>query len=94
MNNIEIAKKYVKDKVFKINDKIFGKYDLLVIDITKLPNYDDQYEILIRFEKDKFSSARYIREVLKYHLNMFGIVNFSLCIFDCDEPLWGIKRTY
>jgi len=78
MSNVDIAKKYVKDKVFKINDKIFGKYDLFVIDIIKLPNYDDQYGILIRFEKDKFSSAGYIREVLKYHLNMFGIVNFSL----------------
>jgi len=78
MTNVDIAKKYFKGKGFKINDKIFGKYDLFVIDIIKLPNYDDQYGILIRFEKDKFSSAGYIRETLKYHLNMFGIVNFSL----------------
>lgn len=76
MTNVDIAKKYVKDKVFKINDKIFGKYDLFVTDIIKLP-YDDKYQILVRFEKkDKFSSVMYIREVIKYHLNMFGIVNF------------------
>jgi hypothetical protein len=76
MTNVDIAKKYVKDKVFKINDKIFGEYDLLIIAIIKLP-YDDKYEIIVRFEKkDKFSSVMYIREVIKYHLNMFGIVNF------------------
>ena len=75
MSNVDIAKKYVKDKVFKINDKIFGEYDLFITGINKLP-YDDKYQILVRFEKDKFSSASYIREVIKYHLNMFGIVNF------------------
>lgn len=88
MTNIDIAKKYVKDKVFKINDKIFGEYDLLIIAIIKLP-YDDKYQIIVRFEKGKFSSASYIREVLKYHLNMFGIVNFNLSIDDCEEPVFG-----
>ena len=83
MSNVDIAKKYVKDKVFKINDKIFGEYDLFVVGIKKLP-HDDKYEILIRFEKDKFSSASYIREILKYHLNMFGIVNFMI-YFDYSE---------
>jgi len=89
MNNIEIAKKYVKDKVFKINDKIFGKYDLFVTDIIKLSYYDDKYQIVIRFETDKFSSANYIREVLKHHLNMFGIVNFILSVDHCEEPVFG-----
>ena len=88
MSNVDIAKKYFKDKVFKINDKIFGKYDLFVTDIMKLPYYDDKYQIVIRFEKDKFSSASYIREVLKYHLNMFNITNFNLSI-DHDEPVFG-----
>jgi hypothetical protein len=88
MTNVDIAKKYFKDKVFKINDKIFGKYELLIMAIIKLP-YDDKYEIIIRFEKDKFSSANYIREVLKYHLNMFGIVNFTLHIDHCEEPVFG-----
>jgi hypothetical protein len=78
MTNVNIAKKYVKGKVFKINDKIFGEYDLFVVGIKKLP-YDNKYEIIVRFEKkDKFSSVDYIREVLKYHLNMFGIVNFII----------------
>jgi fructose/tagatose bisphosphate aldolase len=88
MTNVDIAKKYFKDKVFKINDKIFGEYELLIMAIIKLP-YDDKYEIIIRFEKDKFSSANYIREVLKYHLNMFGIVNFKLHIDHCEEPVFG-----
>jgi hypothetical protein len=79
MTNVDIAKKYVKDKVFKINDKIFGEYDLFVVGIKKLP-YDDKYEIIIRLEKDKFSSASYIREILKYHLNMFGIINFIIYV--------------
>ena len=77
MSNVDIAKKYFKDKVFKINDKIFGEYDLFITGIKKLP-YDDKYQILVRFEKDKFSSASYIREVLKYHLNMFGIAAIFL----------------
>jgi len=89
MTNVDIAKKYLKGKVFKINDKIFGKYDLFVTDIIKLPYYDDKYQIVIRFEKDKFSSVNYIREVLKYHLNMFGIVNFILSIDHCEEPVFG-----
>ena len=89
MTNVDIAKKYLKGKVFKINDKIFGKYDLFVTDIIKLPYYDDNYQIVIRFEKDKFSSVNYIREVLKYHLNMFGIVNFILSIDHCEEPVFG-----
>ena len=88
MSNVDIAKKYVKDKVFKINDKIFGEYDLFITGIKKLP-YDDKYQILVRFEKDKFSSASYIREVLKYHLNMFGIDNFNLSIDHCEEPVFG-----
>jgi len=88
MTNVDIAKKYVKGKVFKINDKIFGEYDLFVTDIIKLP-YDDKYQIVIRFEKDKFSSASYIRETLKYHLNMFGIVNFNLHFDHCEEPVFG-----
>ena len=88
MTNVDIAKKYLKGRVFKINDKIFGKYDLFVTGIIKLP-YDDKYEIIVRFEKDKFSSANYIREVLKYHLNMFGIVNFNLHIDYCEEPVFG-----
>jgi hypothetical protein len=88
MTNVDIAKKYVKDKVFKINDKIFGEYDLFVVGIKKLP-YDDYYEIIIRLEKDKFSSASYIRETLKHHLNMFGIVNFILSIDHCEEPVFG-----
>jgi hypothetical protein len=88
MTNVDIAKKYFKGKVFKINDKIFGKYDLFVTDIIKLP-YDDKYQILLRFEKDKFSSASYIRETLKHHLNMFGIVNFILSIDHCEEPVFG-----
>ena len=88
MTNVDIAKKYVKDKVFKINDKIFGEYDLFVVGIKKLP-YDDKYEIIIRLEKDKFSSASYIRETLKHHLNMFGIVNFILSVDHCEEPVFG-----
>ena len=88
MTNVDIAKKYFKDKVFKINDKIFGEYELLIMAIIKLP-YDDKYEIIIRFEKDKFSSANYIREVLKYHLNMFGIVNFIIYVDHCEEPVFG-----
>ena len=88
MTNVDIAKKYVKDKVFKINDKIFGEYDLFITGIIKLP-YDDKYQILVRFEKDKFSSVNYIREVIKYHLNMFGIVNFILSIDHCEEPVFG-----
>ena len=83
MTNVDIAKKYVKDKVFKINDKIFGEYDLFVVGIKKLP-YDDKYEIIIRLEKDKFSSASYIREILKYHLNMFGIINFIIYVDHCE----------
>ena len=88
MTNVDIAKKYVKDKVFKINDKIFGEYDLFITGIIKLP-YDDKYQIVIRFEKDKLSSVNYIRELLKYHLNMFGIVNFILSIDHCEEPVFG-----
>lgn len=89
MTNADIAKKYFKGKVFKINDKIFGEYELFIMEIIKL-QYDDKYQIVIQFEKDKFSSARYIREVLKYHLSMFCIVNFSLSIYDyCEEPVFG-----
>jgi hypothetical protein len=88
MTNVDIAKKYFKDKVFKINDKIFGEYELLIMAIIKLP-YDDKYQIVIRFETDKFSSANYIREVLKHHLNMFGIVNFILSVDHCEEPVFG-----
>jgi hypothetical protein len=81
MTNVDIAKKYFKDRVFKINDKIFGEYDLFVIDIeNSLYPGSDEYEIIIKFEKDKFSSTKYIREVLKYHLNMFGIVNFIIYV--------------
>ena len=90
MNNVDIAKKYFKDKIFKINDKIFGKYDLLITDIIE--SYNNKYEIKILFETNKFSSASYIREVIKYHLNMFGIVNFSLHVDDCEEPVSGIIR--
>ena len=89
MTNVDIAKKYFKDKVFKINYKIFGEYELLIMAIIKLPIYDDKYEIIIRFEKDKFSSASYIRETLKHHLNMFGIVNFILSVDHCEEPVFG-----
>lgn len=88
MTNVDIAKKYFKDKVFKINDKIFGEYEILIMNIIKLP-YDDKYQILIKFEKNRFSSAKYIRESLTHHLNMFGIVDFSLRLDGCEEPVFA-----
>jgi hypothetical protein len=87
MTNVDIAKKYFNGRLFKINDKRFGEFELYIMDIIKLP-YDDKYQIVVRFEKEKFSSANCVRNVVKYHLNMFGITNFNLSI-DHDEPVFG-----
>jgi hypothetical protein len=87
MTNVDIAKKYFNGRLFKINDKIFGEYELSIMDVIKLP-YDDKYQIVIRLEKEKFSSANCVRNVVKYHLNMFNITNFNLSI-DHDEPVFG-----
>ena len=47
MTNVDIAKKYVKDKVFKINDKIFGEYNLFMGALSGYSNISGKFNIFL-----------------------------------------------